>query len=166
MRMQLMRGLLFTLALTLVLVLLFKYARAVANAYRRGRSLYGLGRYSRSMANRRLWGTVLIGVAAVLVWAYLLLESSLLTEPPSPLWQMNYVSIPFLLRIIVFRRLVAVSVITFLLGVVVVWLVVLAFSDFVEIIRRYRKKISSYKRGKRSTGGNGETRNGDGNRRS
>lgn len=134
-----MRGLLYTLVLTLILALLFKYARVVANAYRQGRSLYGLGRYSRSMANRRLWGTVLIGFAATLVWAYLLLESSLLTEPPLRLWQTSFVRASFLFRLVVYRRLVAVSVIIFFLTIVVIWLVLLAFFDFVEIIRRYRK---------------------------
>jgi len=138
-----MTGLIYTFLLSVVLMLLIKYGYAVAVCYREGRSLYGLGSYTRSMANRRLWGTVLIGAAAILAWAYLLLEASLLKHPPQLLEKVFAFDLPLLARMVIYWRLMAVSAIALLLVLIVLWLMILAFSDVVEIIRRYMKVLHS-----------------------
>jgi len=132
-----MNDFLATLGLALLLVVLTKYAQRVVGTYQRGSSFFKAGPMSRNMANRRVWGVVLIGAAAVLIWAFLLIEKSPLMRGPG-LWAYRAFTgtLPYMASIYIFRRALAMAVIAAILGVTVIWMLVLAVADVFEILRR------------------------------
>jgi hypothetical protein len=134
-----MKDFLYTTLLALFLVALLKYAQWVIGAYQRKVSYRGTGAMSRNMANRRLWAAVLVGMAAGLIWMFLLVEDSPLMEPAA-YWGVPWLTggLPWPVRLLIFRRAIIMSMIALILSVEVVWLFLLAIFDVIEILDRYR----------------------------